>query len=146
MFSKAWWEQWYPLLGGVTITAVLFYVVSDFPVTAEAAPSLFSAIVSISAITVGFLATAKSILVSIDDKPIIANLKRLGMYDRLITYLLSAIYWSFALAVVSSVCFIVDLKNPVWWHPWLLFLWLFVLVTAGFTCFRVIHLFGKILR
>jgi hypothetical protein len=102
--------------------------------------------VSLSAIAVGFLATAKAILFSIDQRQIVSQLRSLGHYDKLVDYLLAAIHWSFGLAVASALCFVVDLKQPASWHRYALAGWIFVLATSGFACYRVIHIFGKLLR
>ena len=139
-------ERRYPLVIGIVFGIGFFIFFPLFPVSAEAAPSLFSATVSAAAIAVGFLATAKSILLSIDSKPIIANLKAIGKYNTLIDYLMAAVTWSFSLAAISVFCFLPDLKIPAEWHRWLFAVWIFVIFTAGCSCFRVIQVFGKILR
>src|SRR5438132_14366013 len=71
-------ERRYPLAAGLVAGAVYYFVAPEFPVKPENAASLFSAIISVAAIAVGFLATASSILLSIDRKPIIFKLKEVG--------------------------------------------------------------------
>ena len=140
-------ERTYPILIGLAGGSAFFALAPKFPVAADAAPSLFSAIISIAAIAVGFLATAKSILLSIDSRPIIAKLRAAGYYDTLIDYLMGAAFWSLTLAGASIVCFLADLKSEeLWWHRWMFAFWIFTMFTAGATCHRVVHIFGKILR
>jgi hypothetical protein len=143
---KVWLERWNPLLGGVIAAAVSWHYFPVFPVPADSAPSLFSAIVSLSAISVGFLATAKAILFSIDQTLIVRQLQANVHYSRLVDFLLSAIHWSFALAIFSAGCFTVDLKNSVSWHRYYLTVWVFVLAAASLATYRVIHIFGALLR
>jgi hypothetical protein len=138
-------ERRYPLIAGLAAGIAFFFLAPSFPVAADAAPSLFSAVISVAAIAVGFLATAKSILLSIENKPIIADLKAHGRYSTLIDYLMCATKWSFFLAVMSITCFLADLKTP-YWHRWLFAFWVFAMFSTGASCFRVIHIFGKILR
>lgn len=146
MDRKAWFERSYHWLGGVGVTVLLFFLVPVFPVPADSAPSLFSAVVSLSAIAVGFLATAKSILFTIDKKRIISQLKTAGKFNTLVDYLMMAVHWSFGLAVATSLCFVIDLKNPATWHRYVFAGWFFVLSTAALAYYRVVHIFAKILR
>lgn len=139
-------EKRYPVIAGLAAGLGFFFLAPSFPVPADAAPSLFSAIISVAAIAVGFLATAKSILLSIDNKPIIVGLKATGHYKTLIDYLMGATLWSFILAGMSVVCFLADLRTPADWHRWVFAFWAFTIFTAGAACYRVIHIFGKILR
>jgi len=143
---SAWSERWYPRIAGLAGGTIFFFLAHEFPVKAENAPNLFSAIISVAAISVGFLATASSILLSIEQKPIIVKLKEVGTYPKLIDYLFEAVGWSLALAVVSISCFLADLKSPDSWHRWLFAFWVGVIVGAGTSFFRVVHNFTKILR
>jgi hypothetical protein len=143
---RAWIEQAYPVLAGVAGGIVYFFVSPEFPVKAEAAPSLFSAIISVSAIAVGFLATANSILLSIDNRPLIVKLKAVGHYTKLLQYLMWAAFWSFSLAGMSVVCFLADLRSPADWHRWLFSAWVFFILTATLACYRIVRLFAKILN
>src|SRR5579864_745140 len=135
---SASFERSYPFILALVAAIGFFLFVPRFPVSANAAPSLFSAMISLAAIAVGFLATAKSILLTIDKRQIIIQLKATGKYETLVDYIVFAILWSFALAAASAVCFIADLSTPAEWHHWVFTAWVFILVTAGGGCFRVI--------
>jgi hypothetical protein len=139
-------ERWYPLAAGLAVAAVYYFFYRSWTIT-DAVLNLLLAIVSIAAIAVGFLATAKSILISIDDKLIIQRLKRVGYYKILIGYLLSAVWWSLGLSVFSALCLLIDWKDAAgaWWNRPVLALWVCVLVTSLLACARVIYIFGKIL-
>ncbi len=139
-------EWWYPILAGIAGVAGYGVFAPTFPTSPEAAPSLFSAVISTAAIAVGFLATAKSILLSIDRQPVIVKLKAAGKYKLLVSYLVQATIWSFLLAGTSVACFLPDLKNPAEWHRAVFAAWTGVMFTASAACFRVIHAFGKVLH
>jgi hypothetical protein len=117
------------LFGGLLVI-VYFSVprIRDY-VLPETLPVLLSAVVTVAAIAVGFLATAKSILIAADDRPIIHRIKEAGFYNRIIGYFRSAIAWSFALSIASAVPLIFDykgLKEWDWPHAYGTALWLFI--------------------
>jgi hypothetical protein len=140
-------EKWFPIVVG-TVAAMLYFLMFRGYAITDSVQNLLLAIVSIAAIAVGFLATAKSILISIDDKLIVQRLKRVGYYKILVDYLLGAVWWSFGLSILSTACILVDWKDPggAWWNRLLLAAWIFVLTTAMLACGRVIYIFGKLLR
>jgi hypothetical protein len=74
------------------------------------------------------------------------SLKAAGQYAKLIDFLLSATLWSFTLAAVSIACFFADLKAPAMWHRFLFSGWAVIMLAAAAACYRVIHVFGKVLR
>src|SRR6476646_700209 len=138
-------ERWYPLILGFTVAFSYYCFLSDYSLPAST-KDLFSAIINLSGITIGFLATSKSILVAIDKKFAIKQLKNTGTYKRLINYFMDAIHWAFRLIVVTAICLLVDFSQPLEWHSILFSIWLFVLATAGFSYYRVIDIFAAILR
>ncbi|MEZ6099972.1 MAG: hypothetical protein R3E01_13470 [Pirellulaceae bacterium] len=141
-------ERWYPVLGGAVVAIVYFAVpvLRQYALPATAS-TLMAAIVSIGGIAIGFLATAKSILVSIDDKAIIAKLKKSGYYRRIISYLRYAVRWSFALTIYSAALLLVDL-NSGWtiWHSAGFSLWLLLAVASTLSYYRVINIFYAVLE
>ena len=80
-------ERYYPIVGGVLIsgTYLLFFRNHSFP---ESLSDLFSVSVTISAISIGFIATSKSILLTMEDRRIIQQIKDLGLYTTLINYII----------------------------------------------------------
>lgn len=71
---------------------------------------LLAALISVASIAVGFLATAKSILVSIDDRPIIRQIRNVNRYTDLIDYMMCSIHWSFCLGSLCVSMLLVDLS------------------------------------
>lgn len=97
---KLWVERSYPAIFGVLAGAGYYLVFKD-----RALPSSFNelmaAVISVAAIAVGFLATAKSILISIENTEIIKKMKGVKYYDHLLDYMMFATWTSFILAALS---------------------------------------------
>jgi hypothetical protein len=131
----------------IAIAYGLFLRRHAFPPTLH---DLFTAVISVSAIAVGFLATAKTILLALEERPIIVSLKQSGYYKWLIAYILEAIYWSFALAGVSAAGLLLTFAKrgaaQDWEHAFFLAIWAFLLAGAGLSYFRVVRVLSKILR
>ena len=78
----------------------------------ESFHDILGAALGLAGIGAGFLATAQSIIISLEDKPIIRSLKKTPYYGLIVTYLQSAIRFSCLLAVYSSAGLMIDLKEP----------------------------------
>ncbi|MEM4721396.1 MAG: hypothetical protein QXT73_04980 [Candidatus Methanomethylicaceae archaeon] len=138
-------ERWYPLVGGIAVSSLYFLLCRQMalPTSIE---NLFSAVINISAIAVGFFATAKTILFSLSDRYVIRQLKKVGAFDTLIDYLLHAIKWCFLLAIITGLAFFIDFKTKPEWQTWALSFWLFLVWVALLSSYRVITILAKILR
>ena len=144
---RSQWERWYPLLFGVV--ALVFYVSLERNFSyslPESLDNVFSTSTTLSGIVIGFLITAKSILFSIDDKYIIKKLKETNTYNKLINYFMSAIQYAFILAFISLFGLFLDFKSPSLFHKITFAIWIFSLVTASSSCYRVIDVFSGILK
>lgn len=144
------WERCYPVLLGIIAAAIYLSVpqARNYRMP-ESLAALMAAVVSIGGISVGFLATAKSILVTIDDKAIIQKLKKAGYYKRIVKYLLAGIKWSFLLTLWSAAALLVDLKGTMawtWLHAAGFAVWVFLAVTATLSYYRIINIFYAILN
>jgi hypothetical protein len=144
---RKFWERWYPLLFSMLLTLSTFLLFRRLNLSIpDSTKDLLTAATTLSGIIVGFLAATQAILFSIDNSKIIENLRQAGVYSRLINYLMDAIHWSLALAVISSVGLFLDLSNPQSWYLYPFFLWVFFSITTGLSCYRVIRLFNRILH
>ncbi|MCC6493498.1 MAG: hypothetical protein IT424_10800 [Pirellulales bacterium] len=144
------WEKWYPILIASAVTAIYLSVPAlrqyALPPTASA---LMAAIVSIGGIAIGFLATAKSILVSIDDREIIQKLKSSGYYKRIIAYLRTAIRWSFLLTGYSAAALLVEFGPATSWsfsYSVGFSVWLLLATASALSYYRVINIFYAVLE
>lgn len=138
-------EKYYPLVMGI-LTAGLSAGYLPHNIQERILRELLNPAINISAIIVGFLATAKSILVSIQDKSIIRKLKTAKLYETTIDYMATGIRASFALALISGLSILIDPKTAAWWLPHVIGIWVGTTVFTMASVYRVIEILTKILR
>jgi hypothetical protein len=139
-------ERFFPPALGIIAAGTYFAVARGYDVPATV-HDLFTAMISISSIAVGFFATAKAIVVSIEEKKtVIKKLKQLGYYDDFLAYLSAAIHWSFALAILSAVGLLVDFEKEAVWRSGALTIWIAVMITAAASYYRVVRILNLVLR
>lgn len=140
-------ERTYPALIGLAASGTYLCLRWTAPIPATA-KDLFASIVDALAIAIGFLGTAKSILLSLQNKRVVRHLKEGGQYDDLLGYVMAAIHWSFCGAALTAVgLFVFDpAAEPVRWHTFAFAVWVFVVSTAAAACYRVVRLLAMILR
>lgn len=138
-------ERAYPYVLGVIVGVIYYYCRSRLP-AARNPTDLLAALVNVSAIAVGFLATAQSVLLSIEGRTVMKRLKEQGYDKRLFGYLSTSISLGFVLAVVSALALIVDFDVPARWHQVAVAAWAALVVMSLMTWFRIARLFAKILR
>jgi hypothetical protein len=149
---RATFERSYPVVGSVVVAATYLKLHGEFGfVSRDALANLFTAIVSVSAIAVGFLAAAQSILFSLESKRVTQFLKDAGAFNSLVDYMMQAIHVSFTLAAISAFALLVDVRTGRWWHPYGFAIWLFFLCFAALAYYRVVSIrvvsiFTRILR
>lgn len=137
-------ERWYPYSFGLAVGIAVLALrgILSLPDTLK---ELFPVVISISAIAVGFLATAKSILLSLEERPVICHLRQLGGYDELVKYLLTAVNWSLIASLVSAMLLLFLNQKETWWYWNAFSIWAAITTIAVLTCYRVIRLFARIL-
>lgn len=138
------YERWYPYGFGFVVGCGLF-VLRGTICLPDTLKELFPVVISISAIAVGFLATAKSILLSLEERPVVRHLRQMGGYDELVRYLLTAVNWSLIASLVSAVFLLFLSQKDTTWYRDTFSLWAAVTTVAILTCYRVIRLFSRIL-
>jgi len=137
-------ERWYPPFLGV-LTSIIYYIFfRKFPLSIRV-KDLLMATVNISAIAVGFLAAAKSILLTIQGRKVIRQAKTAGLYQMLIDYMIWAIYSCFFLSIFSAIGLLLDLEHQQNWYHYAFAIWLFISINSLFSFCKVIRLLGRIL-
>ena len=68
---------------------------------------------AVAAVAIGFTGTALTVLIALEDKPIIGWLRRAGEnhYDRLLGYMKAALYWWFGALGVACLPLLFDLSG-----------------------------------
>jgi len=138
-------ERYGPWVAATIVTGVYLYFFREYQLPPKV-NNLYSSVVTICAVSIGFLATAKSILFAVHDSEIIRWIKRAGLYDLMINYIMTAIHLCFILAIYSAIELVFD-TSWINVSPSLPFaLWLFLSWVSLLSCYRVIYLLSKILR
>ena len=148
---QLFWEQWYPIGIAVGSGAVTAFCTLRWRWTPPATvKDLFPSIVNVAAIAIGFLAAAQAILFSIEQKKIIQQLKDAEYFDFVVDYMSTAIAWSFALALFTSVAMLIDWEKQAGYPQKMiaaaLSLWVALLVVTVLSYFRVVRVFSRLLR
>lgn len=141
------YERFYPLFFGACFTLAFYYAQRNSWIALDLTVSL-SAFTTIAAIAIGFLSTAKSILLSIQNtKDIMVGLRaNPGIYSRILFFMRSAINWCFLSALISLAALVVDKAQLDWVYSALIHCVVFTGVTAGFACYRITTVFFRLLN
>lgn len=105
-----WWERWYPWLGAVAAGGAYVFLLCGRPLP-EKSSELFSNLINLSGISVGFLATALSIILSSGKNRLIANFESIGYKKHVSGYFLAAVHSALAFCLLNAV-FLVTKPAP----------------------------------
>ena len=141
-------DNYYPLACGAIISFAYLGLFSFYPkfALAKGFRDIFISSITINAIVIGFLATAKSILISIQNSEVVKWMKETNTYETTIKYFMDAILLAMACAVWSMFLLLIDFSNPVKYILWWIAVWVFVFVYAMLSTYRIIRIFSKVLR
>lgn len=141
-------DKYYPICFGAIASFLYLALFSKYPKYALPANirDLIMAATTISAIAVGFLATAEAIIVSISRSDILQWMKDGGHYETTIDYFVDAIHFCMTTAILSGLMLLIDYKDPVKIVLWVVAAWVFIAVSGLFATYRVISLFSTILK
>lgn len=137
-------QGWYPFVGGLVIAAATYFVLRD--VGESKVSALMGHGINVAAIAVGFIATAKSILVSIERTRIVELIRDAGYYDLLLDYMWAAIKLWFAVAFVSGAVVLALGELPASGSRLVLSVWILLVVWAALAVYRVIRMLADVLR
>ena len=140
-------ERCYPLCIGVACGGIyLACPASRNYRLPESFNGVLGAVIGLAGIAAGFLATAKSIIIALDDRPIIRKLKKTVYYRLIVADLRAAVFYSCCLAVYSTAGLMVDLRDP--WtvtRAELFAVWIAMTVTTILAYWRVMSVYSEIL-
>jgi quinol-cytochrome oxidoreductase complex cytochrome b subunit len=137
-------ERFYPIFFGFIGCLISYFIVNTYGVP-DSIKDILSAVMNVCGVTVGFLATVKTIILSFNDQYIVKQLKKRGKYKIVLGYFLTSIKWSFALLILSAIGLSLNFKFGHAWQQYFISLWCFVLITSGSTYFRAIEIFSEII-
>lgn len=146
MSSKRSIEGVYPYVLAVVAGAVFYWVeLRVRPVRVAVAANFFGAISNVAAIAAGFLGTSLSVLYSIEDKPVVRDLKDADVWKLMMRYTMTALKWSLGLAAASAAGLFYADRLTVRYFNMAFAGWSLLAFVTAFTCIRVVHLFSRIL-
>lgn len=141
---KTWFERLMPWIAAA-LTVVVFrtYLLTDN--VGQKLNNLLPAALNVSAIAVGFIVSAKAILLSLANSRVVKRLRERGSYKRLIQFFVSATWWGGAVTLLSAGLLWLDLPNRL--PPkkeFLVCVWVFCCGGCLGSSFRAVVLFGKL--
>lgn len=136
-------EAWFPYVAALLLTAAYVrFGRSSWPKEAEA---LLGASGGASAVLIGFLATAKAIVLSLSGTKLYKTLRTAGYHEDMLNYILSATLTGLIFMVFSIAGFFVLTKDhlpPVWYPP----LWFFLGTLSLLLFWRFTSILFRMLR
>lgn len=135
-----YFERGWPYAAAIIVAGVWFYGGRPFPSRPDA---LMGASGTIAAVFVGFLGTAKAIVLSISNSRVFKKLKETGYSNVLFSYLFEAIAAGILFLIVSTVGFFLK-ENAQ--HPWFGFIWILTGAAAVSLYTRTTLILFKLVR
>jgi hypothetical protein len=140
-------EKLCPYVVGVaaSVPFALYYVLRRTPLP-EGATEALVVLVSVSAIAIGFIATAKMILLTVPSNKAVRQLREAGLFNLYMRYMMEAITWCFIVAGIAGVLLFLfrAMVTPLPAVGYTLVV--FSSATAAARSYQVIHIFSKLLQ
>ena len=139
--SALFWEKFWPYIMAVVVTcAWLFLAGGVFPTNID---NLMTATGTASAVLVGFLATAKAIVLGLTNSPVFLAIKAANYHRVLFQYFFEAIAIGTGLLLASVLGFFFSSHTaPLWFS----IVWVFVATSAMFTYGRVVCVLFRLIE
>jgi hypothetical protein len=142
--AKAWEESW-PYV--ISLVAPLAYAILGHKNSFS--PNLKDALIAVAGlagILAAFFLTSASILVTLQDSWFKKRAVESGVYLALVGYLLTAMGWSLATAVITIAGILFDATWHLWWYRYALIGWVYLISTTLCVSIRVLRIFGALMK
>lgn len=142
--AKAWEESW-PYVVGFAAGAVYAVFGRRMPLS----PNLKDAFVAVAGVAgtfAAFFIASASILVTLADSWFKRRAVESGVYLSLIGYLLTAMGWNLATAVISIALVFFEAAWHLWWYDFAFTGWAFLLGTTLGVSVRVLRIFAVLMK
>ncbi|MFQ2325304.1 hypothetical protein ACK313_08120 [Aeromonas dhakensis] len=136
IFMHLYVEKLYPYVLASGASFAWFYFKMSFPVGND----ILSASLTIGAILTGFLATAKTLLMTLDT-PVMNRIRSTAYAQDLASYLGEAIWLCFGFCVLAMVGYFCS-TSKLWYGV----VWIFISIAASFAFIRVTTIMLKIIK
>ena len=138
-------ERYCALLGAILAAAVCWWQWGRVPFPSSW-KELLGAIFTASATGAGFLFTAASILISMDQRPIMKWGRDIGAYAMFASYLTRGVWWCLVAALATLAMFLPDFGRAATWHRLAFCGWPASTSGAGVAVVRVLLILATILH
>lgn len=144
---KLKWERFWPILFGLLATGFFVWAWCRSWVDPDLKAGL-SAVTTVGAIAIGFLGTAKSILISIKDtNPFLVDIQENGvLFDRLLQFMRDALHCCFLNVIISAIALFMSRDQSSTAYLVAILLVVFTGATGGAYCYRIMRHFFFILN
>jgi len=133
---KLIFERLYPYI----IALISAFLWNQHHIVFPKGDSIISSTLTVSGIFVGFLATSKSILISMNSS-IISEIKKSGYMNDLVSYIGHAIWSNLAFCSFNVIAYFIDTSSKLFGS-----LWVFIGVSSLFCFIRVTHIMLKVFK
>ncbi len=135
-------EKYHPIIISL-IAGILYYFFGNRMPDRNSFESLFTTLISISSIMLGFILTSKSILFSIQGSDAVKRLKSSDGYRHLLEYILSTVNSCLFLAVYSGICLFYKINNE---NILFISVLIFAITLTVLNFYRSTRIFHKLLK
>lgn len=142
--DKAWEESWPYVIG---VVAAIAYAIGGRRILLS--PNLkeaLAAIAGVAGLFAAFFLTSASILVTLKDSWFTRRAIESGVYVALVGYMLTAMGWSLATAVITIIGIFFDVAWHLWWYRIALIGWTFLVATTLGVSIRVLRIFAVLMK
>jgi hypothetical protein len=109
-------------------------------------PDLYSAMINLSGISVGFLATALSIIFTMGRNRLMRQFQSIDYNRHIVRYFLDAINSALLFCVINAACLIFKPAPPAHGGTFAMALWVAVATLTLLSYYRIIRVLAKIFR
>lgn len=147
LLKSVYWERLYPLL--ISILLLLLVIIFDLNPTYNDIQPVVNAGISIGAILLGFLGTAKALLLSLNSKKFLWLKSNKTAWKMLLKYLRSSFLFNIYFCIFSLMFIFISSKKLNFYgydlNEWLTFFWLFLFLMSFLTFYRFINILFNLL-
>lgn len=134
-------EQWWPYPAALSVLAIWWlYFGQPFPKNVD---GLMAASGTVSVVLVGFLGTAKAIVLSISSSEVYKRLKDTGYSNVLFRYLFESLTIAIVLLIISLVGFFLPDSRP---QEWFMVIWVLSCSATIFLYVRTTAILFKLIK
>lgn len=138
-------ELLYPYLFGIGAGVFVWFYYQKHPIP-EHVYDLLTNGVNLGGIAVGFMGATIALIYSLQDSYVIKRLKELNHFSTFISYFHQALCACLLLTLLGALGFFLDFKASELLQHIYFAVWVCLFITAGFSAYRFVWAFSRILR